>query len=365
MSPSRPVRGQNAFVITAVEMKQLRAELTTAGVFRHHEAASWGKLAFLLAIIGACMTGVVLGPLWLAFLLVPAASVCATSAAMLGHEGSHRSFSKKPSHNHLLNYITFPLLGGLSALYWRNKHDGGHHGHPNVVGEDPDIGLWPMTSCQENHLNSNAVRRWFQRNLQGVMFWPLTLLLPVMMRIMSVKYLVTHARRHGVSFGWAMDVTSLVAHYTLWLVVPSLIWGFGPAMLVYATVWTIVGGLLALIFAPAHMGLPVVVEQNNDWQHHLETTRNLVLPRPLRYFFIGLDYQVEHHLFPKIPHQELPRAAEITKAWCARVGVPHQEITYGAAVVDVTRFMHNAWKHPAQTGAQVRGTVVEPVRAAA
>jgi fatty acid desaturase len=306
-----------------------------------------------------------MGPLWLAFLLVPAASVCATSAAMLGHEGSHRSFSKNPARNHLLNYITFPLLGGLSALYWRNKHDGGHHGHPNVVGEDPDIGLWPMTSCQENHLKSNALRRWFQRNLQGVMFWPLTLLLPLMMRFMSVKYLTTHVRRHGLSFGWVADVASLVAHYTLWLVVPSLIWGFAPAILVYGVLWTIVGGLLALIFAPAHMGLPVVVEQNNDWQHHLETTRNLVLPRPLRYFFIGLDYQVEHHLFPKIPHQELPRAAEITKAWCARVGVPHQEITYGAAVVDVTRFMHNAWKHPAQTGAQVRGTVDEPTRAAA
>jgi len=353
-------------VISTLQMKQLRAELTTAGVFRHHEAASWGKLVMLLAGIAACLTGVVLGPFWLALLLIPAASICATSAAMLGHEGSHRSFSKNPARNHLLNYITFPLLGGLSALYWRSKHDGAHHGHPNVVNEDPDIGLWPMTSCRENHLKSNALRRWFQRNLQGVMFWPLTLLLPVMMRAFSVKYLVTHVRRHGFSFAWAADVASLVAHYSLWVVMPAMIFGVGPAVAVYVSLWTIVGVLLALIFAPAHMGLPVVVEQNTDWGHHLETTRNLVLPRGMRWFFIGLDYQVEHHLFPKIPHQELPRAEKIVKAWCARVGAPHQSITYGAAVVDVTRFMHNAWKNPAQTGAEVRDlTLGQPAARAA
>ncbi len=336
-------------------MKQLRVELHAAGVFRHHESASWMKLGLLLAAFGVCMTGIVLGPLWLTFLLVPIAAVCCTSGAMLGHEGSHRSFSAVPWRNHLLNHITFPLLGGLSAQYWRSKHDGAHHGHPNVLEEDPDIGLWPMTSCEENHKKSGPVRRWFQRNLQGYAFWPLTLLLPVMMRFASFKHLVKTVRKQGLSWGWAADVACLAVHYTLWLVVPSLVWGFLPALAVYASIWGLVGVMLALIFAPAHIGLPIVTDQNTDWGHQLETTRNLVLPKPLRWFFIGLDYQVEHHLFPKIPHQELPKAEKILKAWSERVGLKHQSITYGAAVVDVTRFLHNAWKTPAMSGAQVRG----------
>ncbi len=345
-------------------MKELRNELTAAGVFRHHEAASWAKLGVLLAGLGLCLSGTILGPTWAALLLIPIGSVLATTAAMLGHEGSHKSFSSDPRRNAMLNYITFPLLSGLGALYWKHKHDGGHHGHPNVVDGDPDIQLWPMTSSSEGYASSNRFRRWFQRNFQGAAFWPLTLLLPVMMRLRSLQHLVRHVRKHGVTGAWVADVACLSAHYGLWLVMPSLIWGLVPTLIVYATLWTIVGGLLALIFAPAHMGLPVINEQNNDWQHQLETTRNLVLPRPLPWFFIGLDYQVEHHLFPKIAHQELPRACEIVKAWCARVGVPHQEITYGAAVVDVTRFMHNAWKMPSQSGAQVRGELSSDVAAA-
>ena len=346
-------------------MKELRAELTAAGVFRHHEAASWLKLGGLLAVLGACLAGVALGPTWLAFVLIPVGAVCATSAAMLGHEGSHRSFSDRPSRNALLNHITFPLLGGLGALYWRHKHDGAHHGHPNVDGGDPDIDLWPMTSCAQGHERSGPGRRWFQRNLQGYMFWPLTLFLPVMMRRASIVHLVSLARAGKINRAWWTDTLCLAAHYTLWLVVPSLVWGFWPVFAVYMALWTIVGGMLALIFAPAHMGLPVIIDQNTDWLHQLETTRNLRLPRPLPFFFIGLDYQVEHHLFPKIPHQELPRAAAIVDAWCKRHGFPHLEIGYRDAVVEVTRFMRDAWKMPARTGADVRGQLVEPIADAA
>ena len=336
-------------------MKELRGELVAAGVFRHHEAASWGKLALLLAVLGLSLAGTVLGPWWAALILVPIGSIVATTAAMLGHEGSHRSFSASPWRNQLLNYITFPLLGALSALYWKAKHDGAHHGHPNVDEQDPDVKLWPMCASAQGHARSNRFRRWFQRNFQGYLFWPLTLLLPVTMRVQSVKHLVAHARRHGISRAWAADVACLVTHYTAWLVIPSLIWGFWPVFALYMVLWTGVGALLALIFAPAHMGLPVIIDQNNDWQHQLETTRNLRLPRGMPYFFIGLDYQVEHHLFPKIPHQELPKASKIVAAWCARHGLPHQSISYGPALVSVTRFMRDAWKLPARTGAEVRG----------
>jgi fatty acid desaturase len=361
--PGAPARDDRP-VITALQMKELRAELLAAGVFRHHEAASWRKLAILFAVLGASLTGVVLGPLWAAIVLVPIGAVCATTAVMMGHEGSHRSFSASPLRNHLLNYLAFPLFAGLGALYWRHKHDGNHHGHPNVDGEDPDIDLWPMTASQQAYQRSSRLRRWFQRNLQGYLFWPLTLLLPVMMRVRSILHLGKHARRHGVSRGWIADVACLAIHYTAWLIVPSLIWGIGPAIAVYLVLWHLVGAMLALIFAPAHMGLPVITTQNADWLHQLETTRNLRLPRWLVPMFVGLDHQIEHHLFPRIPHRELPRAATIVAAWCRRVGVPHQEIGYGAALVDVTRFMHDAWRLPARSGDEVRGGLVGAARAA-
>ncbi len=366
LAPQGPATGENHGVISAAQMKELRTELLSAGVFRHREAASWLKLGLLLAVLGACLTGIVLLPWWTAFFHLPIGAVCATTSAMFGHEGSHRSFSASPTRNHLLNLITFPLLSGLGALYWRHKHDGSHHGHPNVFGDDPDIDMWPMTSSREQYESCGPVRRWFSRNLQGYAFWPLTLFLPVVMRTPSITHLVKVARKNGVSGLWFADAGCLLVHYVSWLVIPSFIWGFWPVFAVYMILWTLVGVMLAMIFAPAHMGMamPVVVEQNNDWQHQLETTRNLKLPRLVVPFFVGLDYQVEHHLFPKISHQELPRASKIVRAWCARVGVPHQEIAYGASLVDVTRYVHNAWKIPLQTGDELRNGSARDARAA-
>jgi fatty acid desaturase len=116
------------------ELGSLRAELRAAGAFEHHELHSWVKLTFLVTGVVACLTAIgVFG--WIAVPLIPIASILSTSTTMLGHEGSHKSFSRSPARNALLQHLTFPLFSGLSALYWREKHDRRHHGHPNVQGE--------------------------------------------------------------------------------------------------------------------------------------------------------------------------------------------------------------------------------------
>jgi fatty acid desaturase len=341
-------------VIDPREMRVLGSELAAAGVFRHHEAATWAKLGLLLVGLAACLVAIASAGGWIAVALVPVAAVLTTTAAMLGHEGSHRSFSASAWRNRLIQHLTFPLLSGLGALYWHHKHDGLHHGHPNVRGGDPDLDLWPMVSCREDHETSSPALRWWQRNFQGAAFWPLTTLLPVVMRIPSLTHLVGVARRRGVDAAWAADATCLALHYTLWLVIPSLVWGVLPALALYMGLWAIVGVMLALIFAPAHIGLPVVAGQHRDWLHQFETTRNLRVPRWLSWFFVGLEYQIEHHLYPRIAHQEMGRAAAIVEAWSLRVGAPYRRIGYGAAIVDVTRFMRGAWQHPAEDRDVVR-----------
>jgi fatty acid desaturase len=340
---------------TLPELGPLRAELRAAGLFEHRELKSWLQLGFLFGVVATCLALIITVHWWLAFPLVPVISVFGTSAAMLGHEGSHKSFSSSATRNAILTYLTFPIFSGLSALFWREKHDRLHHGHPNVRGKDLDIHPFPFTSTLEDHLATGPARRWFQRHMQGWIFWPMSTLMAVGMRASSMIYLVRHYRRHGASAAWWADIASLVAHYTLWLVIPSLIWGPLPTFLLYTGIWAGVGVLLALIFAPAHMGLPIVEGQHHDWMHQLETSRNLELPGVISWFFIGLDYQVEHHLFPKLPHQSMAQAAAITKAWCAKNGVVYQSEPYLTALVSSAKFMASAWRRPTSTPDEVRG----------
>lgn len=325
----------------AVEMGSLRAELRIAGVFEYRELRSWLKLGAMVAALAGCLVGIAFTGWAGALLFVPIAGVLATSIAMFGHEGSHRSFSKSPTRNAILCYFAFPLFSGLGALYWRNKHDRLHHGHPNVEGVDPDIRPFPFASSRAEHEKCGPKTRWFQRNFQRWLFWPMSTLMALGMRRSSLLYLLHYENKRESA--WRIEAACLTVHYVAWIVVPCLIWGPLVGFAVYASIWGLVGIFLALIFAPAHMGLPVVAEQNNDWIHQLETTRNLELPRVISFFFIGLDYQVEHHVFPKIPHANLPRAAEITAAWCKRHGVVYLTTPYLDALADAVQFMSGAW----------------------
>jgi fatty acid desaturase len=323
-------------------------------VFEHREVASWLKLSCMFAALAAILVGVAHYGVVGALILIPFGSVLATSIAMFGHEGSHKSFSASPTRNAILVYLTFPLFSGLGSLYWHNKHDRLHHGHPNVEGMDPDIKPFPFVSSKGDHEKCNRRERWFQRNFQRYAFWPMSTLMSMGMRRSSILYLIQYAKKKGIDAGWIAEVVCMALHYIGWIVVPILVWGPLTGLLLYASLWGGVGICLALVFAPAHIGLPIVKEQHHDWLHQIETTRNLELPKVVSVFFIGLDYQVEHHLFPKIPHMNLPTAAAVTRAWCARTGTPYLSEPYLHALGDAAAFMNDAWQREAISPAEVR-----------
>jgi len=326
-------------------LSSLRAELRDAGVFEHRELRSWLELAAMVVALAACLVAMAWFG-WIAWLVaLPIAAVLCTSIAMFAHEGSHRSFSASPTRNALLVYLVFPLFGGLGALYWRHKHDREHHANPNVEAVDPDIRPFPFVSSRADHEACGARTRWFQRNFQRWLFWPMAVLMAIGMRRSSILHLVRYRNKRERAV--RIEIACLIGHYTGWLIIPCVVWGPLVGLLLYALLWGGVGVCLALVFAPAHMGLPIVRERSHDWRHQLETTRNLELPRWISFFFIGLDYQVEHHLFPKIPHQHLPRAARITAAWCKRHGVHYQSQPYLVALADARQFIRDAWTREA------------------
>jgi fatty acid desaturase len=328
-------------------MKRLRAELKAAHVFEHHVASSWIKLGLMVAATLGCCAGIAFGPSWTWLLWVPAAALATTTATLTGHEGAHGSFSAKAGDNQLLSYLTLPLIAGISAMYWKHKHNGLHHGHPNVVGSDPDIELWPMATSRAEYERAGPVLRWFQRNTQGYLFWPASSTLAQMMRLPSYAFIYRQLRDGGATARVTrlayLDVACLLGHYALWLGLPSLYFGFLPVLATYMSIWAVVSVMLAVIFTPAHLGLPLLVDQHHDWRHQLETTRNIRTPRWLAYFYVGLDYQIEHHIFPQIPHQNLPRAGVIMRRWCAEVGLPYRDVGWFAAIASVTAFVRDAW----------------------
>ncbi len=349
-------------MIRTSDLQVLRTALTQSGVFEHRTAQTWVKLVVTLLAMGIVLGLIAVLPWWCALWLVPLAAVPAVTAAMVGHEAAHGSFASSKTHNEVVLHLVFPLFGGLGAQYWKHKHNHLHHGNPNVVGRDPDIDMWPMALSSEEHASSSRFRRWLQRTLQSHLFWPLTLLLAFSMRYDSWRFVARRVRSHGLDRALAADIACLVGHYALWLALPMWWFGVGPVLLLYAGLWTTVGLLLALVFAPAHIGLPVLDrKQRGGWEQQLETTRNLAVPPWLSWFFVGLDFQVEHHLFPRIPHQNLARASEVVAPWCADLGAPYHRLDYGSSIRQVTRHMRLSWQAVPEV-AMVKGKAVSKLQ---
>ena len=334
-------------MINPADIRSLRFEIAQAGLFERREAATTGKLVLFLAMAFGLIALHTQLPLWGTVLLLPVTAFFLSAAAMIGHEGGHRSFSRSSFRNDLVYHFLFPMLGGLSALQWKDKHNVRHHGHPNIIDVDDDMELWPLAHTRATHLKAGRTRRFVQRHAQAWLWWPMTLLFTWSMKVDSVGFLIRHAKKHGISRAWMMDATAQVLHYVVWLVLPSLAFGFLPVFGFYLALFALLSLMLALVFTPGHMGLPIRHDHPDGWTLQFETTRNLAMPRWLSFFFIGLDHQIEHHLFPKIPHGNLAKAAVIVRPWAERLGVPYHRIPYLSAVAAVTRYVGRAWNYDA------------------
>lgn len=331
-------------------MADLRKKLKEANLLVKPTMKSWFKATLLLVVVCSLYSAHIYLPLKFGLMLIPITALFSTTLAMTGHEGVHSSACQSKAGNTSLAAIIFPLFAGFSMEYWREKHNVKHHAHPNVVNVDPDIHSWPFTFSQEEYKTSGPIRRFFQRHLQGWTFWPISLLVGHLMRFDGLKYIATKpfkSKKKRITKIWLLDTALILAHFTLWLALPILLglswqvtFGF------YVLLWSLVGTCLTAIFIVGHAGRPIITEYDQNWRLQIETARRIKLGRIGSFFFVGLDYQIEHHLLPAMSHFNLPKAAPLVKEYAEERGWKYEELGFFRALWQSTVSLHHAWKTP-------------------
>lgn len=288
------------------------------------------------ALVGAVTGMVLLRDSWFQLLIAAALGVIFTQFAFLGHEASHRQVLASGPANDRLGRVLANLFVGISYSWWMNKHSR-HHGNPNRVGKDPDIDLGTLAFVPEDAATTRGLRAWVVRR-QGWLFFPLLPFVGLDLHQASFRGLFGRGRIEGR----ALEFVLLGARSVIYLGLLFWLLPVGMAFAFLGVQLAVFGIYMGASFAPNHIGMPVVPADAKlgFLDKQVLTSRNISGGWWMTALMGGLNYQVEHHLFPSMPRPHLSRARRLVREHCRENGVPYTETSLVRGLGDVVRHMN-------------------------
>ena len=297
----------------------------------------WTKLILLPLLLAlTAVVFVVIGNTWWQLFTAAFFAIVFTQIAFLGHDAAHRQIFRSGRWNDWASLVIADLLVGLSYGWWRHKHTR-HHANPNKEGADPDIELPVITFTPEQAgRRRNPVTRWMMRH-QGVFFFPLLLLEGVALHVASIGRVL--AREH-VDRRW-VEIAFLVIRLGGFTTLVLLVLSPGIAAVFLVVQLGVFGFYMGASFAPNHKGMPIVpATMKLDFlRRQTLMSRNIRGGRFTDTLMGGLNYQIEHHLFPSMPRPHLRHAAPLVRDYCARLQIPYTETGLIASYAIVVRYI--------------------------
>lgn len=252
------------------------------------------------------------------------------------HEGGHASFSKYAWVNNVSAYF-LNILGG-NSYYWKIKHNINHHTYTNIEGMDSDIDVKPFMRLHE------AQPRYPYHRFQHI-YWVV---------LYSISYLVwifyEDFQKYisgKVSVNGEKKKLALKEHYVFWfskvmfvivyMVVPILMVGWLWWLIGFIIITFTCGLAISIVFQLAHViegttfySVPSHGEKSKqEWAlHQLSSTSNFATSsKSLHWLLGGLNFQIEHHLFPRVSHIHYPAISKLVKQACRESNVTYHEYT--------------------------------------
>ncbi|MDI2098275.1 fatty acid desaturase family protein [Ruicaihuangia caeni] len=288
---------------------------------RTHRFYAMLGLGLTAALVGAGFGFVLLGDSWLQLLIAGALGVIFTQFAFLAHEASHRQVLHSGPANDRLGRFLATFVVGMSYAWWMNKHTR-HHANPNKVGKDPDIEFDTISFIEQDAAKQRGIIALITRK-QGYLFFPLLLLEGLNLHYRSVRTLFA---RGPVKGRW-VELTAIAIRFALYLTVIFASLPLGMAFAFLGVQLAVFGVYMGASFAPNHKGMPIIGadEKLDFFSKQVRTSRNISGGWWASALMGGLNYQVEHHLFPNMPRPHLARARTIVREHCQTLGVPYTE----------------------------------------
>ncbi len=263
-----------------------------------------------------------------------------TQVALLSHDAGHRQAFRGRRGNRWARLLLGPLLLGVSCSWWQERHDQ-HHATPNDLEKDPDIQIPIVVFAEEQIASQPRHLRWFTAS-QAVVFplmWPLQSL---SMHLNGARHLLRP--KGGLQ---RLELVFFVTHLALYATFGFLLAeraGALQTMLFVAVQQASFGLFNSSVFASNHKGMELVHagEGRGFLLDQVLTSRNVHGHWWTNFWYGGLNYQIEHHLFPTMPRNNFSRAQTLVRALCEEEGIPYRATGIVTAYREMFVHLHRA-----------------------
>jgi len=323
--------------IAGSDYAALRLTVRSAGLMRPRPGWYGTKIAVNLLLLAVGWAAFALiGRSWWQLLTAAFLAVGYTQTGFIGHDAGHRQITGSRRADDVIGRLHGNLLIGLSYGWWIAKHNR-HHAYPNQVGRDPDIAGNAIAFAPEHARARRRAGIWLAR-CQAWLFFPMLLLEGWHLHAASIRVLL---RRRGVKVRLA-EASMLAVHVAGYLGV--LFWLLSPAQAVAFLVvhQGLFGVYMGSSFAPNHKGMAMFRpgDQVDYVRRQVLSSRN-IRGGPVTDFALGgLNYQIEHHLFPSMPRPNLRLARGVVRAFCTRHGIRYCETDLLSSYAQVLRHLN-------------------------
>jgi fatty acid desaturase len=290
------------------------------------------------------VTGVLLLAGWAAFVLVGDSwwqlavaaflAVMFTQVGFLGHDAGHRQILGSRRFSYVLGILLGNLGIGLSYGWWVDKHNR-HHVHPNTEGADPDIMMSALAFTDGQARAARGPYRLLFR-YQAYLFFPLLLGEAFSVHVASIRALASRDPRIR-----SAEAALLAIHLAGYLAVVFLVLSPVKAVVFIGVQQGLFGLYLGASFAPNHKGMPILdaADRTDFLRRQVLTSRNVRGGWLTDMALGGLNYQIEHHLFPSMPRPNLRRSQALIREFCQQRDVPYCETSLVGSYAQALRHL--------------------------
>jgi fatty acid desaturase len=304
---------------TASDFAELNRRINVLGLMQRRPAYYAVRMAAVGLLWAAGWTAFFLiGSSWWTLAVAVVLAVAFAQLALVAHDLAHRQVFRTKRPSEIAGRIAGNLGIGMSYGWWMDKHTR-HHNNPNHDDLDPDVAPEVLIWATRSALGRRGLAAFVTRHQAGL-FFPLLTLLGIDLKVSSIK-----AIRGGIVKRPRLETALLIVHAVAYLSALFIVLSPLQAIAFLVVHQALFGVYLGMTFAPNHKGMPHPTGDEDFLRKQVLTSRNVSGGRVVDIALGGLNYQIEHHLFPAMPSPNLRKAKPVVEQYCAEIGVSYAE----------------------------------------